>query len=104
MALAMDHFITHSIELSSDAAHSSCRNHQSKCLLGGVDLLGENLLELLGCSLLDSLRDLAGAGGVADLASLGVGASVVDGVREFVLELGGSLENGVSVDQGEDDL
>lgn len=41
-------------------------------LLGGVDLLGEDLLELLGSGLLDGLRDLAGAGGVADLAGLSV--------------------------------
>lgn len=43
---------------------------QSKGLLGGVDLLREDLLELLGSSLLDGLGDLGGASGVADLAGL----------------------------------
>jgi hypothetical protein len=35
-----------------------------------VDLLGEDLLELFGSSLLDGLGDLGGAGGMADLAGL----------------------------------
>lgn len=60
-----------------------------------MDLLGEDLLKLLGSGLLNGLRDLAGASGVADLAGLGVRTSVVNGVREFVLELGGSLKYGV---------
>jgi hypothetical protein len=60
-----------------------------------VDLLGEDLLKLLGGGLLDGLRDLAGASGVADLAGLGVRASVVNGVRKLVFELGGSLNYGV---------
>jgi hypothetical protein len=56
-----------------------------------MDFLRENLLELAGSSLLDGLRDLAGTGGVADLAGLLVRASVVNSVGKFVLELGGSL-------------
>ena len=68
-----------------------------------MDLLGENLLELLGSGLLDGLRDLAGAGGMADLAGLGVGAGVVDGVRKFVLELGGSLDMLLADDNQEND-
>jgi hypothetical protein len=66
-------------------------------LLCGVDFLRENLFELAGSSLLDGLRDLAGAGGVADLAGFLVRAGVVDSVREFVLELGGSLKCDVSM-------
>ena len=53
--------------------------------------VGHSLLDLLGQSLLQSLRHLAVADGVADLARLLVGARVVDRVGEFVLELARDL-------------
>lgn len=56
-----------------------------------VDGVGNGTLDLLGKSLLQGLRDLAVADGVADFAGLLVGTGVVDGVGEFVLELCGSL-------------
>jgi hypothetical protein len=56
-----------------------------------VDFLRKHLLELFGCTLLDGLGNLAGAGGVADLSGVLVRVGVVDGIRELVLELGGSL-------------
>lgn len=56
-----------------------------------VNSVGNGTLDLLGKSLLQGLRDLAVADGVADFAGLLVGTGVVDGVGEFVLELCGSL-------------
>ena len=50
-----------------------------------------SLLDLLGQSLLQCLGHLAVTDGVADLASLLVGARVVNRVGEFVLELAGDL-------------
>lgn len=44
-----------------------------------------HLLHLLGQRLLQSQWNLAVSNGVADLASLLVGARVVDGIWEFVL-------------------
>ena len=66
MALATHGFITRFLELEliSDIIM------RGGSLLCGVNLLGEDLLKLLGCSLLDALRNLAGAGGVANLAGL----------------------------------
>jgi hypothetical protein len=55
-----------------------------------VDGVGDDLLDLLGEALLEGLGDLGVAGGVRDLAGLGVAAGVVDGVGELVLDgLGG---------------
>jgi hypothetical protein len=65
-------------------------------LLCGVDFLREHLLELFGSTLLDGLGNLAGTGGVADLAGVLVRVGVVDGIGELVLELGGSLRCCVS--------
>lgn len=56
-----------------------------------VNGVGHSLLDLLGESLLQCLGHLAVASGVADLASLLVGAGVVDRVWEFVFELLGDL-------------
>lgn len=52
---------------------------------GVVNGVGDGLLNLLGERLLQSLGDLAVSSGMADLASLLVGAGVVDGVGELVL-------------------
>jgi hypothetical protein len=55
-----------------------------------VNGVGDDLLDLLGEALLEGLGDLGVAGGVRDLAGLGVAAGVVDGVGELVLDgLGG---------------
>jgi hypothetical protein len=61
-----------------------------------VDFLREHLLELFGSTLLNGLGNLAGTGGMADLAGVLVRVGVVDGIRELVLELGGSLRYCVS--------
>lgn len=60
--------------------------------VGRVNALWQSLLEGFGSGFLDGLRDLAGAGGVADLAGLLVAAGVVDAVGDLLLEsLGRSL-------------
>jgi len=53
---------------------------------GVVNGVRQDLLKLLRNSLLHRLRHLRIARGVRDLASLLVGASVVDGVGELVLD------------------
>ena len=51
-----------------------------------------SLLDALGETLLQSLGDDAVAGGVGDLASLLVGAGVVEGVGDLLLDVLGNLE------------
>lgn len=58
-----------SCRISLSRAHLRYHGRLAK-LLCGVDLLGEDLLELLGCGLLDALGNLGGASSVADLAGL----------------------------------
>lgn len=50
-----------------------------------MDGVRDDLLNLLGQTLLQRLWDDGVTGGVRDLAGLGVGASVVDRVGELVL-------------------
>jgi len=50
-----------------------------------------SLLDALGKTLLQSLGDDAVTGGVGDLASLLVGAGVVEGVRDLLLDVLGDL-------------
>lgn len=61
-----------------------------------VERVGDNLLNLLWQSLLQHLRDDGLAGGVRDLARLGVAAGIVDGVWELVLDASWDLSTVVS--------
>ncbi len=82
-------FVSHP---SNHSIRHSCR--QLTALLGTtgvVDGVGHGLFNLLGQCLLQGLRDLAVARGVADLAGLFVAAGVVDRVGEFMLEFGWGL-------------
>jgi hypothetical protein len=61
-------FITHFLNLELISGIMVVK--LSKGLLGGVNFLREDLLELLRSSLLDGVGNLGGTGGVADLAGL----------------------------------